>query len=275
MGNYKIVASDLDGTFLKSDRTVSEENWQAVEEMTKRGVQFVPCTGRTLYEMDPEIRDHPAVRYIIHSDGAVIYDKQTDARITMCMPHQTGIELLDILEDYDLMPVVRHRKKAYLNAEHNTSERHAYYNVDGYYSPVLKSSAIPTEDFDAFCRGLDEIEMINCFFHDCNEFDECMKRIMETGEFLVATNGRRYVEIFYVRAGKGNALIKLAQTIGLEPAQTIGVGDSSNDLTLVAQAGLGLAMENACDELKEAADQIICTNDEHAIQYILTHYIDG
>ena len=85
MVDYRIVASDLDGTLLNSSDLVSEENWAAIAEMKARGVHFVPCTGRTLNEMDPLIRDNSNVRYLIQSDGAVVYDKETDRRITACM----------------------------------------------------------------------------------------------------------------------------------------------------------------------------------------------
>jgi hydroxymethylpyrimidine pyrophosphatase-like HAD family hydrolase len=50
--------------------------------------------------------------------------------------------------------------------------------------------------------------------------------------------------------------------------------DSTNDMTMVQAAGLGLAMENAVPELKATADAVICTNEEHSIQYILKHYIE-
>ena len=79
--------------------------------------------------------------------------------------------------------------------------------------------------------------------------------------------------MFDATAGKGSALLRLAQHLGLDPSQTIGVGDSCNDLTLIGAAGLGLCMENGYEEPKRIADAIICNNDEHAIQYIWEHYI--
>ena len=72
---YKIVASDLDGTLLQYDGRVSAENWRAIEEMGKMGVQFVPASGRSFNEMPDELRESPLIRYYITSDGTTVYDK--------------------------------------------------------------------------------------------------------------------------------------------------------------------------------------------------------
>ena len=72
---YKIVASDLDGTLLNKEQIISEENLQAISEMPSLGVEFVPTTGRSMNEIDPLLISSPDIRYIITSNGAVVYDK--------------------------------------------------------------------------------------------------------------------------------------------------------------------------------------------------------
>ena len=84
MSTYRLVASDLDGTLLRNDQTLSPENAAAIAEMARRGVQFAISTGRTYGEILPALRKDPDIRFVIHSDGAVIYDKQTDTRHTVC-----------------------------------------------------------------------------------------------------------------------------------------------------------------------------------------------
>ena len=65
----------------------------------------------------------------------------------------------------------------------------------------------------------------------------------------------------------------LADILGVDRAQTIAVGDSTNDMTMIKAAGLGLAMQNAVDELKQNADEVICDNNSNAIDYIVERYI--
>ena len=74
-------------------------------------------------------------------------------------------------------------------------------------------------------------------------------------------------------AGKGNALLLLAELLGVDRNATIAVGDSTNDCTMVETAGLGLAMDNAVPKLKAVADAVVCNNRDHVVKYILEHYI--
>ena len=81
------------------------------------------------------------------------------------------------------------------------------------------------------------------------------------------------LEICSIRAGKGTALLALAQKIGIDPAATIAIGDGTNDADNLQKAGLGLAVSNADPLLLPYADQIICSNDEHVMDYILKNII--
>jgi hydroxymethylpyrimidine pyrophosphatase-like HAD family hydrolase len=74
-------------------------------------------------------------------------------------------------------------------------------------------------------------------------------------------------------AGKGKTLAAFADKLGVDISDVIAVGDSNNDATLIEKAGLGLAVANACDALKEIADQTICDNSEHIAKYVLEHFI--
>ena len=116
--------------------------------------------------------------------------------------------------------------------------------------------------------------MVGVFFLSEADRQACVEELIEAGMFgFIEWDGLTYCEIFSKNAGKGNALLALADRIGCRREQTIGVGDSTNDLTLIRSAGLGLAMSNACRALKNEADEVICSNDEHAVQYILEHYL--
>ena len=80
------------------------------------------------------------------------------------------------------------------------------------------------------------------------------------------------LEIFFKNAGKDNALKRLAEKLNLDMKNVISIGDSDNDRQMTILSGLGLAVENACDLLKEAADKIICSNNESVVRYVIDHY---
>jgi len=102
---------------------------------------------------------------------------------------------------------------------------------------------------------------------------ECKEFFVKHPDLLVAQSHKYNLEVFGKNAGKGNAGLKLAEILGIDKKDTIAVGDSTNDYTMIKAAGLGLAMENAVDELKAVADTIICNNDRHSAKYILDNYI--
>ena len=74
---YKLIACDLDGTLLNSDVDLSYENKAAITELVKKGIIFVPATGRSFYEAPASVREHPDIRYFISSNGSVIQDLKT------------------------------------------------------------------------------------------------------------------------------------------------------------------------------------------------------
>lgn len=273
MADYKIIATDLDGTLLDSDQKVSIENKHAISELTAKGVYVVPSTGRALYEMPAEVRDDPNIRYIIHTDGAAIYDKVTGKNITISMSRAESDKMLDIIAEYETSSSVRYGGICYVDSSKHNTDDYTYNRVGPEYIEHLYKYAEPTDNFESFCRGLDCIEMICTFFHSEDDRIECEKRFNAMPEYQTASSVTNSIEIFSGKAGKGSALLTLADMLGVDRAATIAVGDSTNDSDGIRAAGLALAVQNACDELKELADEIICDNDSHVMKYILDKYI--
>ncbi len=273
MQTYKLISSDLDSTLLSSDMTVSLENKEAIRALAERGVYFVPNSGRTLTEFAEEVRNHPDIRYLIYSDGAAIYDRVTNTVSGAYLGEDTYQRLLGILGEYESYLSVRCGGVSYVDAEHFTEECMIYHQVGKYYRDFLFETNVPTKDFAAFCRGLREVEMICAFFHDDGELAECSEKIRALGDTMIVSSMAHNVEILSSRAGKGNALLRLAESLGIEREETIAVGDSSNDADMLSKAGLGLAVSNAWEELKAVADTVLpCSNDEHIARYLLENY---
>ena len=271
--HYKLIAFDLDCTLLNKDMTLSEENSRALLELAARGVTVLPNSGRTLTEMPDFIREHPAFRYLIHSDGAVIYDKQTDTRYCECIPRETLDKILPLLKAHHTLITYRTEGVSYVDAKHFNNESLAYYQMGHYYRDFLYETNRPLEQFDAFCDARPECEMMCVFFHDDRSLEACREALLALGDLIVASSAPHNLEIFSAKAGKGNALLRLADLLGVDRAETVAVGDSENDMDMIRRAGLGLAMKNARTLLKNTADAVLdCANDEHVAQFLLKTY---
>ena len=274
MYKYKIVASDLDGTLLDNNSKLSEENKKAIAELDKKGVFFVPSTGRTFREVLPELKNNDHIRFIMHTNGAVIHDKKTGEHIYNCIDNALACEVFDILSEYDTHVGIRANGNFYVPADKIDPECAPHYGFTDAHVNCLVNYAIPVENFREWLTTAPNVEDFSVFFGDEEEFAKCCDRICNDKRLKTAKFPPKGIEIFSVNAGKGRALHLLADKLGIDRADTIAVGDSLNDFTMIEAAGLGLGVSNACDELKAVCDEIICSNEEHAIKYINEHYFN-
>ena len=272
--NYKIVASDLDKTLLMDDMSISPENWDAIKKLGELGVEFVPTTGRAYWEMPNELRDSELVRYCITSGGAKIYDRKEGKSYDIAIEKELLHEMLDKFYSYDICVILHAKDRSFVDASTHNPEDYRYFNMSQIWVDYLLDKDTPIENLKDFVYSLDSIESICVFFRNKDDLLECLEHFDMDERLDVVQTDRWNIEICSKEAGKGNALIKLAEIMGLSPEQTIAVGDGENDVTMVKKAGLGLAVSNARTMLKVVADETICSNEQHAIKYILENYIE-
>ena len=272
MQQYKIIAVDLDGTLLNTDMALSAENKAAIGDLAARGAYVVPSTGRTLSQIPPFVRDDENVRYILHSCGTVIYDKHTKKRTTDCMDRALLAEIFSMLRACKVSVCVHADGEAYVRADEHNEEGYLRYRVHPNHRRLYYAACKTAEDFDAFCDALEEAEMLVVFFAEDAELAQCREALLATGKVNIVSSAPDNIEIFSASAGKGEALLRLADLLGVDRAATMAVGDSTNDTDMVKKAGLGVAMENACEELKAVAGTVACHNNEHILPYLIRKY---
>ena len=274
MSNYKLVCSDLDGTLLRRDMTVSDENKAAIKKMAELGVAFVASSGRAHTGLPREVVECEDIRYLISSNGAVIYDKKQKKNIaTNYMPKPIAEKMFSVVTKYDVSVFAHCNGIMYVDDALVRDRSYDHFNINPYYSGFIDETGARVDYTPNFALETGNLEMITVFFHSQAELDECTKRILELGDYKVVSSCAFNIEIFYKELGKGASLKTLAELLGIDIKDTIAVGDSTNDKPMLDAAGLSLATENAFQELKEAADEVICHFNDHTADYILKHYI--
>ena len=104
MKAIQIVAFDLDGTLLDSDKNISERNIRALARCAEKGIYVVPTTGRPTDGVPKRIRELPGVRYAITTNGGAIVDLETGEQLMACtLSPQKAVELLEITREFDVM----------------------------------------------------------------------------------------------------------------------------------------------------------------------------
>lgn len=274
--NYSLVACDLDGTLLDDHSHVSKDSFSAIHQMTEEGVEFVLCTGRTFYEIPAELRAFPEIRYYIYSDGAVVYDKKEGKFIsTHYFPTETLCSVVQLLTQFDTMIEVYDDGHPKGDADKLNKQTFAYYNVEQNYWDVMEQTRIGLSDFAQQLRSLQHAEIINVFFRDPAERDACFSLLQQRTDVSFTTSMDNNIEIMLPEVSKGNALLTLTDYLGVAWQKTMAVGDSRNDLSMFAIAGISVASGSADRQIRQIAGFTTCSNNDSVPQYILTHYLKG
>ena len=254
---YKIFACDLDGTLLDDNSNVSKDNFDAIEQMTKDGIEFALCTGRTFYEIPQSLRDFQSIRYIIYSDGSVIFDKKKNKNVyEHYIDMQTLIRLYNLLSSYDTMIEFYENKEPKTDKSKLNINSYHYYKIDENYIDVI-----------------DKTELLNVFFKNLDERKNCFEKLKHFDNIIFTTSMTNNIEITAENVSKGSALSKLGELIGAKSNEIIAAGDSKNDLPMFEFAGLPIAAGNASDEIKSITKNTACSNNESIVKYIYDKYI--
>ena len=274
MSNIRLIATDLDGTLLNTPGQVSDENLDAIHALAERGIPVVPASGRSYTEMPEVLRSHPDIRYYLYSNGAAVMDSVTGENIIeLCIPKACSNRVLDLLFSFEAHITYRHRGVCIGDASMQNEDAFAYYNVWQRHREVIEQFAEYEPDFKVRAYAADGVEMFAVYFHSEEEMEAC--RTALSGIDGIGFAGIAYcgLEIFSAQAGKGRALLALADKLGIAHDRTAAVGDSDNDRSMILAAGIGFVVSNADASLKADADEVICSNDEHAMAWILEHYV--
>jgi len=273
MEQIKLIAIDLDGTLLNSNSKVSQENLSAIHGLKDCGIDFVPCSGRTVAEMPDSIVNNPDIRYIIHSNGCAILDKQTGKNTFTSIASDTTKKIFDTLCNFQTHLTIRANGCCYIETNTDSDYHIAFYNIWTAHVDVMKKCALKVDNLKEWLLSTENVSFVSAFFHDENERQKCIEILSKEEDLLVVSVAPFNIEIMNKKAGKGNAIIALSKMLNVDLKNVAGVGDSGNDMPMMKVAKIRFAVSNATDELKSVCDHVICSNDEHAVEYILNNFI--
>ena len=277
----RIVALDLDGTLLDSQKRLSAANRAALEEAAGMGVQIVPTTGRFFGMMPQSIRDLPFVRYAITINGAQVYDRKTDAAIVRNeIPLEMAIDLMRFLDGYDVIYDCYRSDWGWMTAALQAKAED--YATDAHYLKLVREFRKPVVDLKGHLAATAEegdVQKVMLFARNAPGSEEVTKAIAEEvakhfPSIKVTASTRNNLEFNIASAHKGNALKRFAEHLGLTLANCMAIGDGMNDLTMIEVAGVGVAMANAHPLVRAAADRITRSNDEDGVAWVISEILN-
>lgn len=270
-----IIALDLDGTLLDSNKELSERNLSALEKAAAAGYEIVPTTGRFYKGMPRSIRSLPFVRYIITINGAEAADLMTgDVIYKAEMPWQKAIDIMKWLDHYPVIYDCYMKNQGWMTS----SQKELIDEVveSPHSRKMLHELRHPVPELKAFLQEeKHDVQKVQFFVKDVSARPEMMKKLAETFEGIVVSSALpQNVEINDTYANKGDALMALAKHLGLPKEATFGFGDGLNDLPMIRAAGTGIAMTNGAPEVKAAADLIAPSCDEDGVAVMIEKILE-
>ena len=261
----KLVFVDMDGTFLDSAKAITPENASALDAAASAGVMVVPCTGRNLAGLPPELLAHPSVRYAVCANGAVVAEVaggRTLREVTIDKDLVLGLyqRLRDRPVTFDLFAdgtvyAERERFSLIERLELSEATKEFVRSVRTVYDASLE---------DQLSR-IGEVCRLNVFYRRPEDRDAVCALVDAEPSLRRASSLPCNIEITDRRAHKGAGLLWLCEHLGVAPQDCIAFGDGDNDLTMLAAAGDGVAMANAAPEVKAAADHLAASCDESGV----------
>lgn len=273
MRDIRLIALDLDGTLLDSRKNLTDRNREALLECMRQGIEIVPCTGRIWAGVPEFIRQLPGIHYAITVNGAIIEDLVNHQILDeRKMSREKAVEILELAKDFHTMYDVYVRGKGF--GEQRFIEHMEDYGIaPELRAMILNTRTVVPDVIETVKKMNDPVEKINYFFADSRERMRAREALTKRGDVLVSSSFSNNLEINEPGAAKGEAVLRLASCLGIDPQQTMGFGDGENDWTLIRQTGVGVAMGNAIESLKEMADYVTLTNDEDGVAFALEHLL--
>ena len=272
--NIKMIGLDLDGTLLDSNKVFSDYSRQVIAEALRWGVVVLPATGRPASGIPREVMEFPGIRYALTSNGARVLDMQEGKVLyERLISYDSGKRLLEILKKYDALLEIYYEGIGYANEEDLKIVKR--YMSSPPMADYILNTRRPVKDvcgmYHMEHRPVDKIQALFVSQEEKRAaFAEVKEKVPELAVCGALFNN---LEANAKEARKGIALIKLGEILGISKDEIMACGDGSNDIEMIREAGLGVAMSNSIDEVIEAADYVTLSNDEDGAAKAIEKYV--
>lgn len=270
----RALALDLDKTTLLPEGTLSDVTRQTLLAVMEKGIEVIVASGRPLKALPKDILELSGIRYAVTSNGAAVYDIRTEECIhRSVLEEESVLRILELTLGKDMIFEAIVGGICY--AERCYVENPMQYGATrqgAVYVPKTRTPIQGMRDFIYFHRKkLDSIDLILSSDEEREEWRCLFDR--EVPMLYQTTSVTRLLELSHRDGGKHSGVKLVLERLGISPGETAAFGDAENDIELLRFAGIGIAMENASENCKEAADAVTKSNVEDGVAWAIHQFL--
>lgn len=259
----RLIGLDLDGTLLNSDLMVSPANRAAIEKAKDQGIYVTICTGRMFASALDFARQLDLSHPLITMNGALIKNPVTEEVIAAYPMEEAAVrQAMAILSDHRMTPNFYDEYNLFVGENHPIYD--SLKNLMAQDSRYGFKRIGPDFSYEDLLdhHGGDLLKGI--FFAEAKVREEVRQKLSPLNLSIVSSSATN-LEITHPKASKGQALRTLAKSLGVDLSETMVIGDSENDLSMLMTAGLAVAMDNAPDTIKSACHEITASCEDDGV----------
>lgn len=244
---FKLLALDMDGTVLNDQLVISEENTRWLNRAIEAGVIVMFSTGRGYDKVIDYVNLLKLDSPMITVNGSEVWLNSEQL-------------LYRTLLEAELVERLYHLAQKYKDVWFWAYSTDQIYNKENW--STLKT---PIQEHQWLKFGY--------YMEDLHTINQIRQEIESWGLLEISNSSPYNIELNALGISKASALSKLCNHIGIQMSEVISIGDSLNDIKAIKESGLGVAMANAQDEVKAAADYVTLNNNEHGVAHVVKKFI--
>ena len=270
--DIRLIAMDLDGTALQPDRcSFSPRLDAALAEAHARGVAIAIVTGRQFRMLPPAVQNHPVWenRVVLCNGGQIRSLATGEILYQKNLSPEALRMLLDISEELNI-PVEFSVDSVLYLTQRSLDQQQGKPQLAFHLHTILANHGKVVPSLEPFCEmPVEKCNLPHIPAHLHKKVEERMKTIPVSAVWSSADS----MEITHPEAKKGTALEALSSLLGIPMENTMALGDSGNDETMLKKAGLGVAMGNAPDFIQAAADAVTERSENDGAAIAIERYV--
>ena len=260
----KLIAADMDGTLLDSNKKLSPYLFDLVKILKEKDVKFAIASGRQYFNLLENFEDIKQDLIYISDNGSIVYDNEESIYVNEINKEEIKKALNDVRRRKGIYPILCGVESAYVENDNEVFLE----NARMYYAKLeIVEDLMDALEKDKICKlaVFDEIDAENNAFKLLEKYNE---------KFMVCISGHNWVDLMNIGVNKGQAIKIIQEKYNISYEETMAFGDYLNDYEMMQSCKYSYAMENAHPKLKEICNYRAKSNDDDGVVHAIKEYFE-